>query len=117
MAAFVGISGRIQSESPAALPRNPQSENFAGDIAERLITHHRPAEALGWLDRAAVRHDEGRQIDLRIAALDTLGRKTDAQDLRWTTFQRFLSVEHLRAYLRGLPDFDDVADDGDLAPW
>jgi hypothetical protein len=92
----------------AAIEAGGRSENFAGDIAERLIAHRRPAEALGWLDRAAVRHDEGRQIDLRIAALDALGRKAEAQDLRWTTFQRFLGTEHLRAYLRDLPDFDDV---------
>jgi hypothetical protein len=32
----------------------------------------------------------------------------EAQEFRWTTFQRFLSVDHLRAYLRGLPDFDDI---------
>ncbi len=92
----------------AAVEAGGRSENFAGDIAERLIAHHRPAEALGWLDRASARHDEGRQIDLRIAALDALGRKAEAQALRWTTFQRFLSPEHLRAYLRSLPDFDDV---------
>jgi len=92
----------------AAVEAGGRLENFAGDIAERLIAHHRPADALGWLDRAAVRHDETRHIDLRIVALEALGRKADAQDLRWTTFQRFLSVTHLRAYLRVLPDFDDI---------
>ncbi len=92
----------------AAVEAGGRSENPAGDIAERLIAHHRPAEALAWLDRASARHEEERQIDLRIAALDALGRKAEAQDLRWTTFQRFLSAEHLRAHLRGLPDFDDV---------
>ena len=92
----------------AAVEAGGQAENVAGDIAERLIAHHRPAEALAWLDRASGCHEEERQIDLRIAALDALGRKAEAQDLRWTTFQRFLSAEHLRAHLRGLPDFDDV---------
>jgi hypothetical protein len=55
-------------------------ENLAGDIAERLIAHRRPAEALGWLDRAPGRH-EGEEIrctDLRIAALDALGHKEEA---------------------------------------
>ncbi len=92
----------------AAVEAAGRAENFAGDIAERLIAQHRPVEALTWLDRAPGRHEEGRQIDLRIAALEALDRKAEAQDLRWTTFQRFLSVEHLRAHLRGLPDFDDV---------
>lgn len=92
----------------AAVEVGGRSENFAGDIAERLIACHRPAEALDWLDRAAVRRDEGRQVDQRLTALEALGRKVEAQDLRWTTFQRFLSIEHLRPYLRGLSDFNDV---------
>jgi hypothetical protein len=28
--------------------------------------------------------------------------------LRWEVFRRWLSATHLRSYLRGLPDFDDV---------
>ena len=92
----------------AAVEAGGRPGSSASDIAERLIAHHRPAEALTWLDRAASRHEEERQIDLRIAALDVLGRKAEVQDLRWTTFQRFLGVDHLRAHLRGLPDFDDV---------
>ena len=92
----------------AAVEAGGRSEYFAGDIVKRLIAQRRPAEALAWLDRAFGRHEEERQIDLRIAALDALERKAEAQDLRWTTFQRFLSAEHLRAHLRGLPDFDDV---------
>ena len=50
----------------AAVEAGGRSENFAGDIAERLIAHRRSAEALAWLDRAAVRHDEGRQKPVRI---------------------------------------------------
>ncbi len=56
----------------AAVEAGGRAENVAGDIAERLIAHHRPAEALAWLDRASGRHEEERQIDLRIAALDAL---------------------------------------------
>jgi hypothetical protein len=45
---------------------------------------------------------------LRIAALDVLGQREEAQALRWETFSRWLTPQHLRPYLRGLPDFDDV---------
>ena len=31
-----------------------------------------------------------------------------AQKLRWAAFEEHLSVEHLRSYLRALPDFEDV---------
>lgn len=83
---------------------------LVGDVAERLLKHQRPAEALAWLDRAPdSRADQAlRLADLRIAALDMIGRKEDAQTLRWETFRHWLSAPHLRAYLRGLTGFDDV---------
>jgi hypothetical protein len=85
-------------------------ETLAGDIAERLIAHDRPADALAWLERASARHEgeEIRHVDLRIAALELLGRKDEAQALRWEAFSRWLSAAHLRPYLRSLPDFEDV---------
>ena len=46
--------------------------------------------------------------DARIDVLDALGRTEDAQAARWGCFERALSSTHLRAYLRRLPDFDDV---------
>ncbi|MCG7352169.1 hypothetical protein RQ744_15880 [Roseomonas mucosa] len=94
----------------AATEAGGRAENFAGDIAERLIAHGRPSEALAWLDRAPGRHEgeEIRLTDLRIAALDALGRREEAQALRWAAFQRWLTPQHLRPYLRGLPDFDDM---------
>lgn len=85
-------------------------ESLVGDVAEQLIRHGRPAQALTWLDRARSRHD-GEEIwhtDLRIAALDALGHKPETQALRWEAFCRWLSAAHLRPYLRGLPDFEDV---------
>jgi hypothetical protein len=81
------------------------------DIAERLIAANRPAEALDRLDRPRRRvedvDDDGTDIDLRIAALEALGRKDEAQPVRWRHFERFLSAEHLRAHLKRLPDFED----------
>ncbi|MGK7871377.1 DUF6880 family protein [Falsiroseomonas sp. E2-1-a20] len=94
----------------AAAEAGGRVETLAAEIAERLITGGRPAEALVWLDRAPSRHEEEevQHTDLRIAALDALGRKDEAQTLRWKAFSLWLSAVHLRPYLRGLPDFDDV---------
>ena len=85
-------------------------ETLACDIAERLIAHGRAEKALAWLDRATDRHDGEavRHVDLRVTALDALGRKMEAQELRLQAFHRWLSAAHLRPYLRGLADFDDV---------
>ena len=95
----------------AAAEQGGSLESHAADIAERLLGHGRAEEALAWLDRGgAGRHggEERHHADLRVAALSALGRTEEAQALRWSIFERWLSVEHLRAYLRGLPDFDDV---------
>lgn len=94
----------------AATEAGGRAENFAGDIAERLIAHGRSGEALAWLDRAPKRQEgeEVRQADLRIAAFDALGRHEEAQALRWEAFRRWLTPQHLRPYLRALPGFDDM---------
>ncbi len=44
----------------------------------------------------------------RLAILEAQGRREEAQAFRWTCFERSLSVDHLRAYLKRLPDFDDL---------
>jgi hypothetical protein len=46
--------------------------------------------------------------DARIEVLEALRRSDEAQSARWSCFERTLSSEHLRAYLKRLPDFDDV---------
>src|SRR4051812_2486453 len=48
----------------------------------------------------------GATIDLE--ALDATGQRERAQQIRWTAFEERLSVNRLRAYLKALPDFDDV---------
>jgi hypothetical protein len=44
---------------------------------------------------------------LRIAALDTLGRKDGPQQVRWTGFTETLDADHLRDHLKRLPGFVD----------
>ncbi len=43
-----------------------------------------------------------------IDALDAAGQPERAQRLRWSIFERQLSTELLRAYLKRLPDFEDI---------
>jgi Family of unknown function (DUF6880) len=93
-----------------AIRAGGMESTHALDVAERLITADRPAEALDWLDKPRRRgedDDHGADTDLRIRALEGLGRKDEAQSIRWQHFERFLSATHLRAYLKGLPDFED----------
>ncbi len=94
----------------AAAEAGGRVEAFAADIAERLLAHSRAQEALAWLARAPARHagEEVRHVDLRIAALEALGHRQEAQALLWEAFGRWLRPDHLRPYLRALPDFDDV---------
>lgn len=85
--------------------------HIAAEIAQRLLTAGRAGEALAFLEQAG--EGEARWLplmwhDIRLAALDALGRKSESQALRWACFERDLSVEHLRDYLKGLPDFEDI---------
>lgn len=95
----------------AAIRAGGMESTHALEVAERLIAGNRPAEALDWLDKPRRRvedeDDDSTDTDLRIAALEMLGRNDEAQAVRWRHFERFLSVEHLRAYLKRLPDFED----------
>ena len=86
---------------------------IAANIGLRLLTAGRADEALAILD-AADRPKRPESAwpdfaweDARIAVLDALGRGEAAQAARWACFERSLSVPHLRAYLKKLPDFDD----------
>ena len=78
--------------------------------ARRLLGAGRADEALGILDAASpakVASAPG-YADLRIQALDALGRRDEAQAARWRLFKATLSVDALRQHLKRLPGFDDV---------
>jgi len=87
---------------------------IAAEIAGRLLIAGRTDEALTLLDAA----EHGRRSDFgfpdfawddaRIEVLEVLRREAEAQEMRWSCFERALSADHLRAYLKHLPDFDDV---------
>jgi hypothetical protein len=88
---------------------------IAAEIARRLLSAGRGQEA--WQTIEAAKHRRGNSSwdwpdfeweDARIDVLEALGRADDAQAARWGCFERSLSSTHLRAYLKRLPDFDDV---------
>ena len=86
---------------------------YATEIAQRLLRAGRPEEALLYLDQGAP-NERNRQFkelewsDVRIGVLDALGRRDDAQALRFALFERHMSAPHLKAYIGQLSDFDDV---------
>lgn len=86
---------------------------IAAEIAQRLLAAGRAQEA--WQTIEATEHSRGgwdwpdfEWENARIDVLDALGRGDEAQAVRWSCFVRSLSASHLRAYLKRLPDFDDV---------
>lgn len=87
---------------------------IAAEIGQRLLAAGRAEEALAIVEAAEHRKpgDWGwpdfEWEDARIDALEALGRGDDAQKVRWNCFERSLSSSHLRAYLKTLPDFEDV---------
>jgi len=97
-----------------------KTPRIAAEIADRLCAAGRPKEALEILD--AAQHNRRGNADFglpelewddaRIKVLVALDRKAEAQDMRWSCFERVLSTDHLRDYLRQLPDFDDVEAEG-----
>ena len=84
---------------------------MAAEIAKRLLEAGRADEA--WSAINAV--DEKRPgwipfewEQVRLDVMEALGRNDEAQAFRWQCFERTLSIAHLRAYLKRLPDFEDL---------
>jgi hypothetical protein len=97
----------------------------AAEIGRRLLAVGRAAEALATLERAKPKQRAVRAPDedvlllagsgadsaweeAYINALDATGQQQEAQRLRWAAFEKRLSLTYLRAYLKRLPDFEDV---------
>ncbi len=78
------------------------------DAAEQALEKSNPH--LGPDAAGAKAWDSGQQAweIVRIDLLETKGDTAGAQSARWTLFERDLSTDVLRKYLRGLSGFDDV---------
>jgi hypothetical protein len=84
---------------------------IAAEIAQRLLKAGRAEEA--WNAINAV--DEKRPgwipfewEQVRVEVMEALGRKAEAQAFRWSCFERTLNDDHLRDYLKRLPEFEDI---------
>ncbi len=95
-------------------------------VAMRLLAASRPVEALAALEVATPSSSSGPNLaenilvegewiapndhwtDVYLDALQANGRQEEAQKARWADFRATLSTVRLRAFLKGLPDFDDV---------
>lgn len=111
----------------ALVPGDEQSRPHTGaEIGRRLLAAGRAAEALAALEAArpkrqrAIRSKDDEELYLAgygessaweeayVEALDATGQTEQAQRLRWTAFEERLSATQLRAYLKRLPDFEDI---------
>jgi hypothetical protein len=94
-----------QSEKGRMVPK------VAAEIARRLLKAGRVKEA--WTAINVVDENGAGWIpyeweEVRLDVLGALGRKEEAQAFRWRRFERTLSCDHLRAFLKRLPEFDGV---------
>lgn len=93
-----------------------RSPNVAADLARRYLAAGRPDEAEQALMAAAPKAavwGRGRAVDYdwesaQIDLLEQTGRTDEAQTLRWSSFERTLSAERARAFVKRLSGFDDV---------
>ncbi|MGR9374918.1 DUF6880 family protein [Rhizobium leguminosarum] len=83
---------------------------IAADIANRLVSAGRAKEAIEVLNEVdATGQATPFEWQLaRVETLEALGRREEAQTYRWTCFEQSLHDQHLRAFLKRLPDFDDL---------
>ncbi|MDZ4312059.1 MAG: hypothetical protein U1A24_16045 [Cypionkella sp.] len=92
-------------------PATRKVPKIAAEIAARLLATGRAGDALGFVERAEV--DKSRWMphewqDARLEVLEALDRNDEAQAFRWACFERDLSPDYLRAFLKRLPDFEDI---------
>ena len=104
-----------QGDVDAYIAQQPEKTRsaplVAADIANRLVSAGRAKEALKALDKVETKGREDVPFEWQLArteALEALERSDEAQAFRWACFEQSLNDEHLRAYVRRLPDFDDI---------
>jgi hypothetical protein len=88
-----------------------KSPKVAAEIATRLLAAGRAEEAHAVLEAGSPEPGRGSAIDWEQAWIEALlatDRRDEAQSFRWSCFEHRLDASHLRAYLKTLPDFEDV---------
>lgn len=111
-------SGDVDAFEATFAPELRRTPLVSAEIARRLLAVGRAEDALATLQAGAPNDKGGRHQssleerlaweDAMLEALEVTGHHDEAQKRRWAEFERTLSIPRLRAYLKGLPDFDDV---------
>ena len=92
-------------------PETRKVPQIAAEIAERLLAAGRKEDAWDFIERTEFGNSDWVPSEwetVRLDVLEALGRNDEAQAFRLDCFQRTLALEHLRAYISRLPDFDDI---------
>jgi len=116
------VDAFIAYENPSAR----KTPEVAASIGQRLLEAGRPKEALEILKAATSKrqtpsaedfeidalygvHEVGSSQwgDVWVEALLANDRLKEAQQFRWSKFERYLDTKSLRSYLKALPDFED----------
>jgi hypothetical protein len=111
-------SGDVDAFEATFAPDLRRTPLVSAEIARRLLAAGRAEDALAALQAGAPSEKGGRHQssleeraaweEVMLEALEATGHREEAQKRRWAEFERTLSIPRLRAYLKGLPDFDDV---------
>jgi hypothetical protein len=88
-----------------------KAPQVAAEIARRLLADGRLEDA--WKAINAPDEEDRGWIPYeweatRISVMQAMGQTEAARDFMWTCYGRSLNTDHLRAWLDGLPDFEDV---------
>jgi hypothetical protein len=105
------LRGDVDAYLAQFTPRQLVQPLVAAEVVPLLLQAGRAEMALALLDGAAANVSDWQLIDwgdARIAVLEALGQRAQAQQQRWELFGRGLSIPHLRAYLQRLDDFSDA---------
>ena len=108
---IAAVSGDTQAYIEQYSEADLKQPDIAAEVAQLWIEEGKAQDALELLEAADafVSGAEKQTWDSAyLAALTSLGREDDAQTHRWNCFEANLNPAHLRSYLKGLPDFEDV---------
>jgi hypothetical protein len=88
-----------------------KAPQVAAEIARRLLEAGRIEDA--WVAINAPDEEDPGWIPYeweatRIGVMQAMGQAEAARDFMWTCYARSLNADHLRTWLGGLPDFEDV---------
>lgn len=102
------VTGDTSAYIAQFTPDDLRRKDIAAEVATLMLVENAPDKALVALNDASGTDGQAAWDDAMIATLTALNKPDDAQAHRWACFERDLSVPHLRDYLEGLPDFEDV---------